>query len=351
MLGRSAKLPWARASAPLKRPWRGTSLQQYLIPQWHRGASLTNALLLQPPAILSPRVPGLKGSVWEPISIEGASATCLRCSNRPLLDSLHYSPPPGNHSHESSQTSRNAADTASLQNSDHQQTRSSNQTILIHAADSRRHNPGHGSGQLRRPCLRARRTRSRPRITLWPAWWLAVGSETRREGWKRRVGDPVLHHVRGLRGGGHCLHYEGGYIVSYYQLSMVGGLLTSCRIQTWALEEARRRLEKEGLLDDPDTVSALENRRTVGWRIESDRHIEGAVRQHKLPYVYMLEFYRQQHLVYWFQSNGTHPTRWNGVTGVSKELNQEVQCPTRVSAHHVFPTQMYCFAPTSRHSM
>ena len=52
--------------------------------------------------------------------------------------------------------------------------------------------------------------------------------------------------------------------MSYYQLSMVGGLLTSCRIQTWALEEARRRLEKEGLLDDPDTVSALENRRTVG---------------------------------------------------------------------------------------
>lgn len=24
------------------------------------------------------------------------------------------------------------------------------------------------------------------------------------------------------------------------------------RIQTWALEEARRRLEKEGILDDPD---------------------------------------------------------------------------------------------------
>lgn len=26
-----------------------------------------------------------------------------------------------------------------------------------------------------------------------------------------------------------------------------------CRIQTWALEEARRRLEAEGLLPDPDS--------------------------------------------------------------------------------------------------
>jgi hypothetical protein len=26
------------------------------------------------------------------------------------------------------------------------------------------------------------------------------------------------------------------------------------RIQTWALEEARRRLEKEGILEDPDTL-------------------------------------------------------------------------------------------------
>jgi hypothetical protein len=25
-----------------------------------------------------------------------------------------------------------------------------------------------------------------------------------------------------------------------------------CRIQTWALEEARRRLEKEGILEDPN---------------------------------------------------------------------------------------------------
>jgi hypothetical protein len=25
-----------------------------------------------------------------------------------------------------------------------------------------------------------------------------------------------------------------------------------CSIQTWALEEARRRLEKEGILEDPD---------------------------------------------------------------------------------------------------
>lgn len=29
--------------------------------------------------------------------------------------------------------------------------------------------------------------------------------------------------------------------------------LTSCSIQTWALEEARRRLEAEGILQDPDT--------------------------------------------------------------------------------------------------
>ena len=28
----------------------------------------------------------------------------------------------------------------------------------------------------------------------------------------------------------------------------------ACSIQTWALEEARRRLEKEGILEDPDDV-------------------------------------------------------------------------------------------------
>jgi len=33
-------------------------------------------------------------------------------------------------------------------------------------------------------------------------------------------------------------------------------VLTVFRIQTWALEEARRRLEKEGLLEDPDVKSA-----------------------------------------------------------------------------------------------
>jgi hypothetical protein len=31
-------------------------------------------------------------------------------------------------------------------------------------------------------------------------------------------------------------------------------LILTSRIQTWALEEARRRLEKEGILEDPDTV-------------------------------------------------------------------------------------------------
>jgi hypothetical protein len=29
-------------------------------------------------------------------------------------------------------------------------------------------------------------------------------------------------------------------------------MLTGCSIQTWALEEARRRLEAEGILEDPD---------------------------------------------------------------------------------------------------
>ena len=33
-----------------------------------------------------------------------------------------------------------------------------------------------------------------------------------------------------------------------YRVLMVGG----DRIQTWALEEARRRLEAEGILPDPD---------------------------------------------------------------------------------------------------
>jgi hypothetical protein len=29
------------------------------------------------------------------------------------------------------------------------------------------------------------------------------------------------------------------------------------RIQTWALEEARRRLEKEGILEDPSPVGGI----------------------------------------------------------------------------------------------
>jgi hypothetical protein len=32
------------------------------------------------------------------------------------------------------------------------------------------------------------------------------------------------------------------------------------RIQTWALEEARRRLEKEGILEDPDATAILEEK-------------------------------------------------------------------------------------------
>jgi hypothetical protein len=33
-------------------------------------------------------------------------------------------------------------------------------------------------------------------------------------------------------------------------------ILVVCSIQTWALEEARRRLEAEGILEDPDTKSS-----------------------------------------------------------------------------------------------
>ena len=36
---------------------------------------------------------------------------------------------------------------------------------------------------------------------------------------------------------------------------------TSYRIQTWALEEARRRLEKEGILEDPDETRILEEKK------------------------------------------------------------------------------------------
>jgi hypothetical protein len=32
-------------------------------------------------------------------------------------------------------------------------------------------------------------------------------------------------------------------------------LINVCSIQTWALEEARRRLEAEGILEDPDKKS------------------------------------------------------------------------------------------------
>lgn len=38
--------------------------------------------------------------------------------------------------------------------------------------------------------------------------------------------------------------------VRYIQLTLIS--LTAFRIQTWALEEARRRLEAEGILPDPD---------------------------------------------------------------------------------------------------
>lgn len=42
-----------------------------------------------------------------------------------------------------------------------------------------------------------------------------------------------------------------------YMHDNVGNDEANCyhfRIQTWALEEARRRLEKEGILEDPDTL-------------------------------------------------------------------------------------------------
>jgi len=32
---------------------------------------------------------------------------------------------------------------------------------------------------------------------------------------------------------------------------MNANCVSDCRIQTWALEEARRRLEAEGILEDP----------------------------------------------------------------------------------------------------
>ena len=43
-------------------------------------------------------------------------------------------------------------------------------------------------------------------------------------------------------------------------------LIFLCRIQTWALEEARRRLEAEGILEDPSPGSAK-----VGWDQSSYR--------------------------------------------------------------------------------
>jgi hypothetical protein len=51
---------------------------------------------------------------------------------------------------------------------------------------------------------------------------------------------------------------QRGYLVSRLQLGGdVGTDRYIYRIQTWALEEARRRLEKEGILEDPSPVGGI----------------------------------------------------------------------------------------------
>ncbi|KAK5942967.1 hypothetical protein PMZ80_003972 [Knufia obscura] len=63
-------------------------------------------------------------------------------------------------------------------------------------------------------------------------WGLRPGEKYEREGWE------IPFYVM-------C----AGYVVAVIAYTMK----EDTSIQTWALEEARRRLEKEGLLEDPDT--------------------------------------------------------------------------------------------------
>ncbi|EEP80960.1 conserved hypothetical protein [Uncinocarpus reesii 1704] len=52
--------------------------------------------------------------------------------------------------------------------------------------------------------------------------------------------------------------WEGLWTYGFVGSLVVAGIAYAFKpdtsIQTWALEEARRRLEKEGILEDPDTV-------------------------------------------------------------------------------------------------
>ena len=52
--------------------------------------------------------------------------------------------------------------------------------------------------------------------------------------------------------GHHRLCLQAGHEVCCLRIESVGLSLTMHSIQTWALEEARRRLEVEGILEDPD---------------------------------------------------------------------------------------------------
>lgn len=68
------------------------------------------------------------------------------------------------------------------------------------------------------------------------------------------------HNVLGLWGwigiGGCGIRFQARYIVSFLApLFGIGRVGANCvrRIQTWALEEARRRLEAEGILKEPET--------------------------------------------------------------------------------------------------
>lgn len=85
----------------------------------------------------------------------------------------------------------------------------------------------------------------------WLAWWGMLLSRILRECaflcagvWKRGGGGEGREG-----GGGLCLGDGDGGLVG--GVRMESGLTDGNRIQTWALEEARRRLEAEGILKEP----------------------------------------------------------------------------------------------------
>lgn len=90
-------------------------------------------------------------------------------------------------------------------------------------------------------------------------WGLRPGEKAPREGWEIPFYVICAGYVVAVIA--YTMKEDTSYVFSFREaIAEAGQELGSAnkrhRIQTWALEEARRRLEKEGLLEDPDTKSS-----------------------------------------------------------------------------------------------